>query len=99
MPSEELASIRPLFAQYLFHHVDCVASKLDVDAETSLPITVDAVDTALPPVHEGDATMIRYEPLLLGLKLTCTWVLLTTAAETFCPPAVIAAIAPNVWFE
>src|SRR3954471_8770951 len=94
VPSGEPASIRPLFAQYRFHHADWVASRPAVAAAASVPIRVDAVDTALPPVHPGEATTIRYEPVLSGLKLTCTWVELTTEAVTFCPPAVIAAIAP-----
>ena len=53
VPSEELASISPLFAQYRFHHADCVASSRlacgGVAAEQGL-----AVDGALPPVHEGE---------------------------------------------
>src|SRR6266542_1240830 len=99
VPSEELASMRPLFVQYRFHHADWAARRPEVAAVGSLPINVDAVDTALPPVQEGEATMTRNEPSLFGLKLTCTCVELTTEAATFCPPAVIAAIAPNVWFE
>src|SRR5512142_2750775 len=99
VPSEELASIRPLCAQYWFHHAAWVASRLAVLAVASPPISVEAVEIALPPVHEGEATTIRYEPLLFGLKLTCTWVELTTEAVTFCPPAVIAAMVPNVWLE
>src|SRR5512142_341888 len=99
VPSDELASIRPLLAQYWFHHADWVASRSEVAAVASPPIRAEAVDTALPPVHEGEATTIRYEPLLFGVTPTCTCVELTTEAVTFCPPAVIAAIAPKVWFE
>ena len=50
----------------------------------------------MPPVHDGDATMTRNDPSGFGVKETCTCVELTTEAVTFWPPAVIAAIAPNV---
>ena len=40
--------------------------------------------------------MTRNDPSEFGLKDTCTCVEFTTDAVTFCPPAVIAAIAPNV---
>src|SRR3984893_17723044 len=43
--------------------------------------------------------MTRNEPAEFGLNVTFTCVELTTDAVTFCPPAVIAAIAPNVWPE
>src|SRR5690242_10656129 len=72
VPSEELASMRPLCAQYWFHQADWVASRDDVLAVVSVPIRVEAADVALPPVQEGEATMTRNEPLLFGLKLTCT---------------------------
>jgi hypothetical protein len=62
----------------------------------SLPIRVEAVVVALPPVHTGDAMTTRNEPLEFGVKETCTSVELTTEAVTFCPPAVIALIAPKV---
>src|SRR4051812_357857 len=99
VPSEELASIRPLPAQYRFHHADWVASRPDAAEVASPPIRAEAVDVALPPVQAGEATTIRYEPSLFGLTPTCTCVELTTEAATFWPPAVIAAIAPKVWFE
>ena len=66
-------------------------------AVVSPPIRLDAVDAGLPPVQEGEATMTRNDPSEFGVKDTCTCVELTTDAVTFCPPAVIAAIAPNVW--
>ena len=62
----------------------------------SLPIRLDAVDAAFPPVHAGEAMTIRNDPLALGVKETCTSVELTTDAVTLVPPAVIALIAPNV---
>ena len=62
----------------------------------SPPIRLDAVDAGLPPVHLGDAMITRNEPSEFGLNVTFTCVELTTDAVTFCPPAVIAAIAPNV---
>ena len=62
----------------------------------SLPIRLDAVVVALPPVHAGAATTTRNEPSEFGVKETRTSVELTTDAVTFCPPAVIAAIAPKV---
>ena len=62
----------------------------------SLPIRLDAVDDGVPPVHCGAATITRNVPSEFGLNVTCTCVELTTEADTFCPPAVIAAIAPNV---
>ena len=51
---------------------------------------------ALPPVHSGEAMTTLNEPLEFGVKETCTSVELTTEAVTFCPPAVIALIAPKV---
>src|ERR1700722_2564394 len=57
---------------------------------------LDAVEVGLPPVHSGDATITRNEPSEFGVNVTFTWVELTTDAVTFWPPAVIAAIAPNV---
>lgn len=65
-------------------------------AVASAPITLEAVDAGVPPVHLGEATMIRNDPSVFGLKETCTCVEPATDAVTFCPPAVIAAIAPNV---
>ena len=62
----------------------------------SPPIRLDAVDAGVPPVHLGDAMITRNEPSEFGLNVTFTCVELTTDAVTFCPPAVIAAIAPNV---
>ena len=62
----------------------------------SLPIRVEAVAVALPPVHAGEAMTTRNEPSEFGVKVTCTLVELTTDAVTFGPPAVIAAIAPKV---
>ena len=73
-----------------------MASSDDVVAVASLPIRVEAVVAALPPVHVGAATTTRNEPLEFGVKETCTSVELTTDAVTFCPPAVIAVIAPKV---
>ena len=67
-----------------------------VVAVVSLPIRVEAVVAALPPVHLGDAMTTRNDPLVFGVKATCTCVELTTEAVTFCPPAVIALIAPKV---
>src|SRR5579883_1465925 len=99
VPSGEFASIRPLPAQKPFHHEDCVASSEDVLAVVSPPMRFAAVDVGSPPVHCGEARITRNEPSLFGVKLTRTWVELTTEADTFCPPAVIAAIAPKVWFE
>src|SRR3984957_4235571 len=55
-----------------------------------------AVEVALPPVHSGEAMTTRNDPLELGVKATWTSVELTTEAVTFCPPAVIALIAPKV---
>ena len=62
----------------------------------SLPIRVEAVLVALPPVHSGDAITTRNEPLEFGVKETWTSVEFTTDAVTFGPPAVIALIAPKV---
>ena len=52
----------------------------------SLPIRVDAVLVALPPVHSGDAMTTRNDPLEFGVNETCTSVELTTDAVTFCRP-------------
>ncbi len=41
------------------------------------------MDAGFPPVHEGDATMMRNEPSEFGVKDTCTWVEFTTDAVTF----------------
>ena len=68
----------------------------DVAVVVSLPIKLLAVEVALPPVHSGAATITRKDPLEFGVKETWTSVLLTTDAVTFCPPAVIADIAPKV---
>ncbi len=65
-------------------------------AVVSLPMMLDAVDDGVPPVHWGDATITRNVPLEFALNDTFTCVEFTTDAATFCPPAVIAAIAPNV---
>ena len=54
------------------------------------------MDAGEPPIQEGAATMTRNDPSEFGVKDTRTCVELTTDAVTFCPPAVIAAIAPNV---
>ena len=74
-------------------------SRVDDAVVVSEPIRLEAVDSALPPVHWGAATTTRKAPLLFGVKETWTSVELTTEAVTFCPAAVMVAIAPKVWPE
>jgi hypothetical protein len=62
----------------------------------SLPSRAAAVLTALPPVHLGDTAITRNEPSLFGWKLTCPVRLFGVDAVTLRPPALIAAMAPNV---
>src|SRR6476620_7836324 len=99
VPSAEFASITPLLAQKLFHHVDCVPSSVEAAVVVSEPISEVAVVVALPPVHVGEAATTRNEPSAFGLNATCTCVESTTEAVTFWPPAVIADIVPKVWPE
>src|ERR1700722_15717630 len=96
VPSEEVAWISPELAQWPFHQDDWVDSSVEAAVVASLPIRVEAVLVALPPVHAGEAMTTRNEPLELGVKETWTSVELTTDAVTLVPPAVIALIAPKV---
>jgi hypothetical protein len=97
VPSAELISSSPLPAQKVCHDDAWAASSSAVAVVVSLPIRDCAVLIAFPPVQPGEgdddterAVAVRGEGHLhLGWSRT-------TEALTSRPPAVIAAIAPNV---